>query len=183
MRDSSSPSRVVASSLGAMQRLHDGITHLSFWGAMLAVCYLTLVTAWEVIGRYVFKAPSGWAPDTAAVSFALVTFLSAPMLTWKGGHAAMTAVVNVLPAGGAKWLQRFTLLLAIVACGLCTWFGAIETVRLYERGVTMIAVTPIQKWWVMSAIVYGLGSITLYFIRHFLATFFATELPPQSEVA
>lgn len=152
-------------------RIHDGLTQLTFWVSAASVAYLTIVTAWEVVGRYLLRMPSDWAPDTAAVSFAFVTFLAAPMLTWKGGHASMTAVVDHVPHRASQWMRRLTLLLAFLVCALCAWFGAQETFRLYTRGVTMITVTPLQKWWVMITVVYALASMALYFLRHLVATF------------
>lgn len=151
---------------------HDSITRLFFLLSMVAVTYLTLVLAWEVVARYWLNVPSSWAPDTASLSFALATFLAAPMLAWKHGHANMDMVVKALPPAGARWLERFTMLLATVVCFVGVWFGWLELMRLYKRGVMMIAVTPIPKWWLMTGIVYALASCGLYFLRHFLCSFF-----------
>lgn len=159
---------------------HDGLTQLSFWGAMLAVVYLTLATGWGVISRYVFEAPVSWTSDTAAVSFALVTFFTAPMLTWKGGHASMNAIVEVMPERYARWMFRFTSLLGAAICFLIAWYAGNETLRLYNSGVMMITATPIPKWWVVMALAYGLVSMALYFARHLFASFRAAE-PTDSE--
>lgn len=156
-------------------RLHDGLTRLTFWGATLCVAYLTLVTAWEVFGRYALDAPSDWAPDTAAVSFALASFLAVPMLTWKHGHAAMTFLVDAAPAPVTLWMRRLTLAVGVATCALCAWYGGIETLRQIDTGVMVVAVTPIPKWIVSGAIVYALGSASLYFLRHLAGTFI--ELP------
>ncbi|MCQ9618133.1 TRAP transporter small permease [Paenalcaligenes niemegkensis] len=163
---------------------HDSLTRALFGVSMIAAAYLTLVLAWEVIARYWLHMPSSWAPDTAGISFALVAFLAAPMLAWKNGHANMNMVVKALPPGGSKWLERFTMLLACAVCLLAAWFGWIELLRLYKRGVMMIAVTPIPKWWLMTAIVYALGSSGLYYLRHFLCSFCRTATPgTHDEVA
>jgi C4-dicarboxylate transporter, DctQ subunit len=164
----------------ALTRAHDSLTSLSFWGAMLGVVYLTVVTGWEVIGRYVLGTPASWTSDTAAVSFALVTFFAAPMLTWKAGHASMNAIVEALPTGSARWVRRFTMLLGAAACALVAWYAGNESLRLYNRGVMMIAATPIPKWWVMAALTYGLTSMALYFARHFITSFLHAE-PTDSE--
>lgn len=154
-------------------RLHDGLTRLTFWAAAIAVAYLTLVTAWEVVARYALRMPTGWGSDTSAVAFAFITFLAAPMLTWKSGHAAMTFVVEQSPAALSLWMMRFCHLMGAGACGICAYFGAIETSRLYVRGVAMIAVTPIPKWIVTGVMVYGLVSMSLYFLRQLVASFTA----------
>lgn len=153
-----------------LARAHDLLTRLTFMIAMMAVAYLTLVLAWEVVARYALRQPSGWAPDTAALAFGLATFLAAPMLTKEGGHADMRLMVDTIPPAAAAWLRCGTMLLACVVCWLAAWFGYNELIRLYQRGVMVIAVTPIPKWWLMSAIVYSLVSMGLYFLRYCLTS-------------
>lgn len=157
--------------IGALTALHDAVTRLTFAVSVAAAAYLTLMLAVEVITRYALKAPTGWIPDTASVSFALITFMGAPMLAWKHGHVNMDIVVKCMPAGMARWVQRFVYLLSAAACLLTAWFGYGELLRLIRRNVMMIAVTPIPKWWLMAAIVYCLSSMGIYFIRHLCATF------------
>jgi TRAP-type C4-dicarboxylate transport system permease small subunit len=154
-------------------RFHDALTDVGFWGAALAVAYLTLVTAWEVFGRYALDAPSDWAPDTAAVSFAMITFLAAPKVTRSASHARMSFIVDGLPPAAARWINRCVLALGLAICALCAWFGAVETLRQIERDVTIISVTQIPKWLVTGAITYGLASMGLYFLRQFAASFAA----------
>src|SRR5690606_27937493 len=154
-----------------LAKAHDALTRFTFWVSMAAAAYLTVVLAWEVLARYALHQPSGWAPDTAALAFGMATFLAAPLLSKEGGHADMRLVVDTLPAAAAAWLRRFTLLLACAVCGLAAWFGYNELLRVYQRGVMVIAVTPIPKWWLMSAIVYSLVSMGIYFLRHFLTSF------------
>ena len=154
-----------------LARLHDGLTRLTFWLAAAAVLYVTAATAWEVIGRYALATPSDWSPDTSAVAFAYITFLAAPMLTKQHGHAAMTFAAETAPRAVSLWLARFSHLVGVIACGLCAYVGAIEAGRQIERGVMVISVTPIPKWAISGVIVYCLGSMAIYFLRHLLSTF------------
>lgn len=166
LRRKGEPARIVQ----ALASLHDGLTQCTFGVAVAATAYLTLVLAFEVVARYVLHRPTGWAPDTSALAFAAITFLAAPKLAWKGGHADMNLVVKALPVAASTWLRRVTLLVAVLVCGVAAWFGGLELLRLYKRGVTMIAVTPIPKWWLMAAIVYSVASMGIYFLRHFFAS-------------
>jgi len=166
----SGPFRPVRHTLCLLAAFQDVITRITFVAAVIASAYLTLVLAWEVIARYALNNPTGWGPDTAAISFALITFCAAPMLAWKSGHANMNMVVNALPKHIAVWLQRFTWLLACTVCLIAAWFGFAELKRVFAGNVMMIAVTPIPKWWLMLAIVYALSNMGFYFLRHFLCT-------------
>lgn len=158
--------------------LQDGLAWLGFRLAMLAVAYLTLTTAGEVVMRYAFRSPSGWAPDTSAVAFAFIAFLAAPELTRSSGHAAMTFVVQSAPPPVSRWMARAALAAGFGVCALIAWFGLIETRRQIAGGVMMIAVTPIPKWLVTGAIVYALASSALYFLRHLAASFRAPGTEP-----
>ena len=151
--------------------LHDATTKATFWAASFGVLYLTLVTAGEVFSRYVLSTPTDWAPDTAAVTFALITFFTVPWLTWKAGHASMDFLVASAPARLSVWMQRLTYLIGLVVCGLCAWIGAVETARQVSMGVMIVSVTPIPKWAVFVPLVYALGSSALYFGRHLMASF------------
>ena len=155
---------------------HNTLTQWSFYVAIVALSYLALVLSWEVLARYLLQKPSGWAPDTAALSFGFAIFLAAPMLSWKGEHANMNAIILALPATFAQWLRRFTLLLAAVVCAVAAYFGYLEFFRVYKRGVMMIAITPMPKWWLMLIIVYALISMSLHYLRHFIDSFFSSNL-------
>ncbi|HCP79942.1 MAG: C4-dicarboxylate ABC transporter permease [Pusillimonas sp.] len=179
----SGPFRPVRHALCLLAAFQDAVTRITFVVAIIASAYLTLVLAWEVIARYALNTPSGWGPDTAAISFALITFCAAPMLAWKGGHANMNMVVKALPLNIAIWLQRFTWLLACAACLIAAWFGLIELERVFAGNVMMIAVTPIPKWWLMLAIVYALSNMGFYFLRHFLCTWFEAAKQTTIETA
>ncbi len=160
---------------GALASLHDAITRFTFVVAIIATAYLTLTLSAEVIARYVLQKPTGWIPDTAAVSFALITFMGAPMLAWKRGHVNMDIVVKRMPTALASLVERLMYLVAAGACLLSAWFGYVELLRLIRRNVMMIAVTPIPKWWLMAAIVYCLLSMGIYFLRHLCGTFCPTS--------
>ena len=152
-------------------RIHDALTKATFWAAAVGVAYLTLVTAGEVFSRYVLATPTDWAPDTAAVAFALVTFFAVPWLTWQAGHASMDFLVNAAPARVSVWMQRLSYAIGLIVCGACAWIGALETARQITSGVMILSVTPIPKWVVFIPLVYALSSSALYFARHLLASF------------
>lgn len=162
-------------SMRRLLRAHDALTDVSFWGAAFAVAYLALVTAWEVFGRYALQAPSDWAPDTASIAFAMITFLAAPMVTRQVDHARMSFLIDKLPQRLGVWTNRVVFAVAAVTCLICAWYGTLEAARQVSRGVKMIAVTPIPKWVVTIVIAYSLISMAAYFLRHLAATFAAPD--------
>src|SRR5690625_5389087 len=140
--------------LTGLLRAHDALTQLSFRCAIVAVAYLTLVLAWEVFARYVLQKPSGWAPDTASLSFALSIFLAAPYLSKNFGHVSMDAIIKAVPQQMALWMQRLVYLAAALICFVSAYFGYLVFVRLYTLGVEIIAFTSIPICWFMLFLFY-----------------------------
>lgn len=161
--------RTISSLLEPACRLHDGLTRATFLLACLAAAYLTAVTALEVLQRYFLRSPAAWTADTAALGFAAVTFLAMPQVTRARGHVSMTFLLDQLGARSRRIMEALIGLVAAAICLVCGIRAFQDMLRQAEQGVTLIAVTPIPRWWVTAAIAYGLISMGLYFLRQGLA--------------
>lgn len=161
--------RTIASLLGPVCRLHDGLTRATFLLACAAAAYLTAVTALEVLQRYFLRNPTAWTADTAALAFAAVTFLAMPQVTRAGGHVSMSFLLDRAGPRLRRAAESVIGLLAASICLLCGLRGVQDMLRQAEQGVMLISVTPIPRWWVTAAIAYGLLSMGLHFLRQGLA--------------
>ena len=104
------------------------------------VCYLYLlavaITAWEVVLRYVFNAPTSWGFELTILLCAICYLLSGGFVTLQNRHVAITALYDVMPARVRWWLDIAGMLTGILAMGLLVWaaYGpALKAVRLVER--------------------------------------------------
>jgi TRAP-type C4-dicarboxylate transport system permease small subunit len=104
------------------------------------LCYLYLVavaiTAYEVVLRYLFNAPTSWAFELTILLCAICYLLSGGFVTAQRQHIAITSVYDMMPARIRWWLDILAMLTGILAMGLLVWAAwrpAVQAVRIMER--------------------------------------------------
>lgn len=104
------------------------------------LCYLYLVavaiTAYEVVMRYVFDAPTTWAFELTILLCAICYLLSGGFVTAQRKHIAITSVYDLMPAGVRWWLDVVAMLTGILSMGLLVWAAwrpAVQAVTIVER--------------------------------------------------
>jgi TRAP-type C4-dicarboxylate transport system permease small subunit len=104
------------------------------------LCYLYLVavviTAYEVVLRYLLNAPTSWAFELTILLCAICYLVSGGYVTVQRKHIAITALHDVLPARVRWWLDLLAMLTGILAMGLLVWSAwrpAVQAVRIVER--------------------------------------------------
>jgi TRAP-type mannitol/chloroaromatic compound transport system permease small subunit len=135
------------------------------------LCYLYLVavviTAWEVVLRYVFNAPTSWGFELTILLCAICYLLSGGYVTLQNRHVAITALYDVLPARVRWWLDVAGMLTGILAMALLVWaaYGpALKAVRLVERtGSAWNSPSPAI---IKPLIAVGAGLIVLQLVVH-----------------
>lgn len=104
------------------------------------LCYLYLAavafTAYEVVMRYLFNAPTSWAFELTILLCAICYLLSGGFVTVQHKHIAITALYDVLPPRIRWWLDGLGMLTGIMAMGLLVWAAwrpAVQAVSIVER--------------------------------------------------
>lgn len=104
------------------------------------LCYLYLaavaITAYEVVLRYVFNAPTSWAFELTILLCAICYLMSGGYVTAQRKHIAITALYDFLPARVRWWLDLLAMLTGTLAMGLLVWAAwrpAVQAVRIVER--------------------------------------------------
>jgi TRAP-type C4-dicarboxylate transport system permease small subunit len=104
------------------------------------LCYLYLVavaiTAYEVVMRYLFAAPTVWAFELTILLCAICYLLSGGFVTAQQKHIAITPVYDLMPARIRWWLDLVAMLTGILAMGLLVWAAwrpAVQAVTIVER--------------------------------------------------
>ena len=89
------------------------------------LCYLYLaavvITAYEVVMRYLFDAPTIWAFELTILLCAICYLLSGGFVTLQHKHIAITSVYDLMPARIRWWLDLSAILTGILAMGLLVW--------------------------------------------------------------
>jgi TRAP-type C4-dicarboxylate transport system permease small subunit len=104
------------------------------------LCYLYLaavvITAYEVVMRYLFDAPTIWAFELTILLCAICYLLSGGFVTAQHKHIAITSVYDLMPARIRWWLDLSAMLTGILAMGLLVWAAwrpAVLAVTIVER--------------------------------------------------
>ena len=104
------------------------------------LCYLylaaVLITAYEVVMRYLFDAPTIWAFELTILLCAICYLLSGGFVTAQRKHIAITSLYDLMPARIRWWLDLSAILTGILAMGLLVWAAwrpAVLAVTIVER--------------------------------------------------
>lgn len=112
-----------------------------FTGRAAAQLYLfcAIITAYEVVMRYFFGAPSVWAYEIVMVLCATAWILSVGHVTYYRAHIAITIVPELLPIVPRRFLALFCEIATVVAMGLlayAAWEPAAKAIRFTERSAS-----------------------------------------------
>lgn len=104
------------------------------------LCWLYLVavaaTAYEVVMRYLFNAPTDWAFELTILLCAICYLLAGGWVTQKDVHIAITTALDLAPAPVRRALRIFATLVGIFASGgllFAAWGSALRAVTIVER--------------------------------------------------
>jgi TRAP-type C4-dicarboxylate transport system permease small subunit len=149
----------------ALLRFHDWLTFASLWFGAILLGVILFAYCWEVIVRYLFNAPTTWSIEVITYSQCAAVFLTIPYLCQKGGHVAVTVVIDRTSPAFAERLSWFIYLVGFVVCAILTWMSLDENVRQILNDVQIMAVHSIPKWWISVFLTYGFGMSALHYLR------------------
>ena len=150
--------------------------------AALLIGAITLLYCCEVVTRYFLRAPTSW---TAAVAIYLMlgtVLLVMPYLVMREDHVSIS-VADYMPPRAAHVLALWVLGASVVVCAISAYISAEETLRAFTRGVRTTDTLFIPKWWLLAPVVYGLGSSTIHFARHFARLLRSPHQAPRAETS
>ena len=150
------------------------------------LCYLYLaavvITAYEVVMRYVFDAPTIWAFELTILLCAICYLLSGGFVTWQHKHIAITSVYDLMPARIRWWLDLSAILTGILAMGLLVWAAwrpAVLAVTIVERtGSAWNSPSPAI---IKPLIAIGAGLIVLQLLVQLYRHLTGQAAPPPAE--
>ena len=85
---------------------------------------VALALFYQVFGRYVIGRAPGWTEEVARMLVAWMAMLGAAACLRDGGHIAVGALVNALPAGLRTLLLAVRDLAILATAGVLGWAGA-----------------------------------------------------------
>jgi C4-dicarboxylate transporter DctQ subunit len=79
---------------------------------------------WQIFSRYLFPRESiGYAEEVVVYLMVWAVMIVSSQLVRTDSHVRPDIVLNVVPAGVARWMEIFNCVVAFVFCGALTWYG------------------------------------------------------------
>lgn len=98
----------MTASRGAL-RLADGLSLIAARLSEVGIVAMTMLLTYEVVARYVFRAPTHWTSDVATTVMIWLTFLAMGYCLRDGHMIRITAVIGQLPPAGRKAAEALSL--------------------------------------------------------------------------
>jgi TRAP-type C4-dicarboxylate transport system permease small subunit len=111
----------------AAGRFFDRLLDACAWVGCALLGFQVVSVSVEIVCRYFFNLSFSVVTPLNEWSLVYLTFLGVAWLQREGGHTSDDSIVTLLPPWvnrGARWLGW---VLAIVTCGLLTWYGTLAT--------------------------------------------------------
>lgn len=148
-------------------RLLDRLENVAILAAGLCLLVMMLVVTLDVVMRYGFNAPLGWAYDLVAQYLMVAAFFLALSETFRrGGHVAVDLFRSMMKPGVrravdiAGYVLTAPVLLAIVITGFET------ATRAYVRGEVITGVVSWPTWLSYVFVPIGIGLMLLRVVLH-----------------
>ncbi len=118
----------------AAGRAFDRLLDICAWIGCALLAFQVVSVSVEVLSRYFFDISFSVVTPLNEWSLVYLTFIGAAWLQREGGHTSDDSIVTLLPAWVNLMAQRLGWLLAIVTCGLLTWYGSLVTWENFTKG-------------------------------------------------
>lgn len=99
--------------------------------ACATLVFVLIVTFIDVVGRYFFNAPLGYAVELVQLGMGLLVLFALPLTTLERGHIAVDVLDGLLPRAGKAVLASFASLVGFAFLAVVAW-------RLWDRGVSFM---------------------------------------------
>ena len=139
----------------------DRLAQVVSWFVALLLIVAVAINFSNVIGRYFFDQPIGWAEEALGFLQIGLVVIGASLVTRKNAHLRMDALEHLMPAGMRRWLE--------VAAGVVTVAVALVVVATASRIVagmlendTRTIVLEIPLGIPYSVFIFGFALIALF---------------------
>lgn len=117
-----------------------------------------LISAYEVVMRYAFNAPSTWAHELSTALCAVGFCLGGAFCMARREHIRITIVSDKVAGRGRLWIERLSTLVGtiyLVGLGWGAWLQARESILRFEGARWQPELTPGPPGWPLPALVKG----------------------------
>jgi TRAP-type mannitol/chloroaromatic compound transport system permease small subunit len=152
---------------------HDSVDRLSLLlGHVL--CWLfalgVVLTAWEVVLRYGFNAPTVWVHDSVIALSAICFVFGGAYALSERSHICITSIYDRIAPGPKRWLDALNALFAAIFLGGLTYAAAIQAWRSWGLMETSGRAWDVPIPVLLKSVLFlGAALMTVQALRHAVA--------------
>ena len=146
-------------------RLFDLFLGLMAYLSGIILVFVMLSVCGDVVLRYFFNRPSSWVIEVSQYLLVYITFLGTAWVLKEDGHIIVDVVTVRLSPQTQAFLGIITSLMGAFVCLIIFWFGGVETLDHFQRGVRSPSILEFPKAPVIGIIPFGSLLLGLQFIR------------------
>ena len=148
--------------------------------AAFLVLMIAALICYEVVARYLFGNPTGFANQMAAYAMPFIAFLAAAATLGKNAHVAVDVLVNLLSEMSRLKLRIFTEALSVALLAAVTWMAVLEVHDNWISGTKAFSTVLTFPEYIPQIIMpIGLMLLTCYQVLAFVDTISAFAAQKQ----
>lgn len=148
---------------GLFDRLIDAMAFLA--GILLVGA--VLIVSLEICMRYFFQKPQIWTVEVCEFIMFALTFLGAPWLLKKGGHASVDIIVERMSPVPKRYSSLFASAVGMAVSLVLVWFSLATSWQCYTDGVVLTKTLTVSKYYFLLFIALGYFCLLVEFGRQF----------------
>lgn len=150
-------------------KLSDFLTSITLVLSKIFMMALIAIFAIEVVMRYLFNRPTGFADELSGYFLAGIVMMGIAHTLRIEGHVRVELLVGRLPDSIKIMLSTLTNLIAVVPIALLTWLSLQLIEQYYRTGrLSFASILLIPMWIPVTLVPVGLAVVILRIIAQFL---------------
>ncbi|MVA96951.1 TRAP transporter small permease subunit [Nitratireductor sp. CAU 1489] len=145
--------------MGIGARLGRGFDRLLDCLALLGcalIMFQVISVSLEVTARYFLGISFGWVTSLNEWSLVFLTFLGAAWLQREGGHTSDDSIIQMFPAPIRLIARYVAWALALITCGVLTWYGVRVTWQNYlSNAYDFFKIREVPLFYIYAVIPFG----------------------------
>ncbi len=148
-------------------RWFDGILNAMAVVSGAILLFMMLLICYDVVMRYLFRNPTGWAMEVCEYLLVYLTFLGSPWLLREKGHVNVDILFFFCPTHVTRKFRIFATFVAAIAILVLFLSTCGATWDLFQRDIVMIKMLTLPKWTVVWVIPFGSFFLCIEAFRQF----------------
>jgi TRAP-type C4-dicarboxylate transport system permease small subunit len=146
-------------------KLFDKVLTTTLYVASVFTLLLVLSISYDVVMRYFFVCPTGWANDLSGYLVYAITFLGAACVQRERSHISIDIFIGRFDAKTRMIVNCVTSILSAIFCGIYAWKGFEATWVSYTHRYPLVGGIKIPEFTILWLVPFGMFLLFIELIR------------------